>query len=294
MPAEGVPLCGRDEILSYEEIAALVACLRDEFGLSKVRVTGGEPLVRPNVERLIGMLSDLGVTDIALTTNGVRLAEMAAALKGAGLHRVNVSLDSLSPDTFRRLTRGGDLRATLSGIAAAVTHGLRPLKLNTVVIRGVNDAELPDLVAFAFREHCEIRFIELMPIGPGAGLYPDGFMSSTAVREALSGYFALEPALPEYGSSARRYGVTDASGRRGTVGFISSCSEPFCAECARLRVTADGRLIGCLARNGGISVREMLRAGDTEAVCDAARAVLGAKRVDRLFAQGMAMASIGG
>lgn len=294
MPAEGVPLCGREEILSYEEMATLVACLRDGFGLSKVRITGGEPLVRPDVERGIGRLAELGIPDLALTTNGLRLAEKAAALKGAGLDRVNVSLDSLSPDTFCRLTRGGDVRAALSGIDAALAHGLRPVKLNTVVIRGVNDAELPELVAFAIRMECDIRFIELMPIGPGADLHADGFMSSAALREVLSEHFVLEPVAPVYGSSARRYGVTDSAGRRGTVGFISSCSEPFCGECARLRVTADGRLIGCLAGSGGISVREKLRAGDTEAVCDAARTVLGAKRADRPFVQKMAMASIGG
>ncbi len=294
LPAHGIPLCDRDQLLTYEEITALVACLQDEFGLCKVRITGGEPLVRPDIERLIGMLAELDVPDLALTTNGARLAPMAAVLKQAGLERVNISLDSLSPDVFHWLTRGGDLRATLAGVYAALTHDLRPVKLNTVVIRGINDAELPQLVAFAIRNACEIRLIELMPIGPGADFYPDGFMSSAAVRRSLSAHFVLNPARPSYGSSARLYQVTDADGRRGTVGFISSCSDPFCGGCNRLRVTADGRLIGCLARNGGISVREMLRTGDRAALCEAVRAVLGAKRRGRLFAQGMAMASIGG
>lgn len=167
MPAEVVPLCGRDEILSYEEIAALVACLQKGFGLSKVRITGGEPLVRPHIERLITMLADLGIPDLALTTNGLHLARMAPSLKRAGLSHVNVSVDSLSPAMFRYLTHGGDVRATLAGIATAWRHGLLPVKLNTVVIRSVNDSELSELVASAIRQHCEIRFIELMPIGRG-------------------------------------------------------------------------------------------------------------------------------
>lgn len=294
MPPEGVPLCSRDEILSYEEITALVACLRDEFGLTKVRITGGEPLVRLDIERLVGMLAGLGIPDLALTTNGLRLTEMAPLLKRAGLRRVNVSLDSLSPDIFRRLTGGGDVRAVLDGIAAAFGQELLPVKLNTVVIRGVNDAEVSRLLEFAIDRKCELRFIELMPIGPGARLFADGFVSSEAVRQKLASRFSLIPLESETGASARRYGAVDAEGRRGTVGFISSCSAPFCDECSRLRVTADGRLIGCLARNGGISVRGMLRAGDTRSICHAARQVVAGKAADRVFEQGMAMASIGG
>ena len=294
MPPEGVPLRGRDEILSYEEIVALVACFRDEFGLTKVRITGGEPLVRTGIERLVGMLADLDIPDLALTTNGLRLAEMAPALKRAGLHRVNVSLDSLSPDAFRRLTGGGELHTVLHGIAAAQDAGLIPLKLNTVVIRGFNEEETVDLVEFAIQRNCEVRFTELMPIGPGAKLFSEGFISSMDVRQKLSSHFTLHPLGAEIGTSARRYGVVNAEGKRGTVGFISSCSAPFCGECARLRLTADGRLIGCLARNGGIGVREMLRAGDRQSITDVVRRVLEGKTADRVFEQGMAMASIGG
>ena len=294
MPPEGVPLCGRDGILSYEEIITLVACLHDVFGLAKVRITGGEPLVRLGVERLIGLLADLGIADLALTTNGLRLAEMAPALKRAGLHRVNVSLDSLSPGTFRQLTEGGHLQTVLEGIDAALDAGLTPLKLNTVVIRGVNEAEVGRLLGFAIEKRCELRFIELMPIGPGAGMFADGFVSSAVVRERLSSEFALQPLAAATGASARRYGAVDAWGRRGTVGFISSCSAPFCGECSRLRVTADGRLIGCLARNDGIPVRELLRAGNMPAIVQAARRVLEGKTADRAFEQELAMASIGG
>ena len=294
MPPEGVPLQDRDQILSYEEIVALVTCLQEEFGLTKVRLTGGEPLVRAGIERLVGMLADLGVPDLALTTNGLRLAEMAPALKRAGLHRVNISLDSLSPETFRRLTAGGHLQAVLEGIEAALDAGLTPLKLNTVVIRGVNEAEVGRLLAFAIEKHCELRFIELMPIGPGAEMFADGFLSSDAVRERLSSEFTLHPVATAVGAAARRYSAADAQGRRGTVGFISSCSAPFCGECSRLRVTADGRLIGCLARNDGIPVRELLRSGNTAAIAAAAHQVLEGKTADRVFEQALAMASIGG
>ena len=294
MPPAGVALGRKDEILTYEEIAALVACLHDEFGVARVRITGGEPLLRLAIERLVGMLADLGVPDLALTTNGLRLAGMAHVLKRAGLQRVNVSLDTMAPDTFRRLAGSGDVQAVLDGIDAALQAGLLPLKLNTVVIRGVNEEEVGRLLAFALARKCELRFIELMPIGPGAHLFADGFVSSDAVRQKLSSQFALTPTASETGSSARRYLVTDAEGRRGTAGFISSCSAPFCGECTRLRVTADGRLIGCLARDGGRPVREALRAGDWQSILDAAHQVLGGKTADRVFEQGLAMASIGG
>ncbi|MEI6148576.1 MAG: GTP 3',8-cyclase MoaA [bacterium] len=294
MPPEGVPLLGRDEILSYEEITALVACLQEEFGLTKVRITGGEPLVRPDIERLVAKLADLGIPDLALTTNGLHLAEMAPLLRRAGLRRVNVSLDSISHDTFRRLTGGGDLQAVLDGITTALDVGLRPLKLNTVVIRGVNDNELRDLVEFGLRRDCEVRFIELMPIGPGAPLSANGFISSEAVQRSLSSHFTFHPLGMESGESASRYSVVSAEGRRGTVGFISSCSAPFCGTCARLRVTADGRLIGCLARDGGVPIRETLRAGDRTSIAAVVRRVLSGKTADRIFEQNMAMASIGG
>lgn len=294
MPDGGVPLCGSDGILSYEEITSLVACLREEFGLAKVRITGGEPLVRPEMERLIESMAKLDIPDLAMTTNALRLAELAPRLKRAGLGRVNISLDTLSQATFCELTGGGQLERVLDGIAAAREAGLLPIKLNTVVIRGVNEMELPELVAFGLRENCENRFIELMPIGPGAKLFDDGFVSSEAVRKSLQSHFSLRELGQAQGASARRYSVIDAEGRVGTVGFISSCSTPFCGDCSRLRITADGRLIGCLARDGGVSIRDHLRAGDKKSVILAAHQVLKGKTVNRKFEQSMAMTSIGG
>lgn len=295
MPPDGIETCERDEILAYEEISALVACLQAEFGLTKVRITGGEPLVRPHLDRLVSMLSDLGIHDIALTTNGLRLAEMAPILKRAGLRRVNVSLDSMNPGTFRHLTRGGELQAVLDGIAAAIDLGLTPVKLNTVVIRGVNDRELGRLLDFALENDCEIRFIELMPIGPGAILFADGFLSSQEVMTKLPSHLSFHRLPSQTGSSARRYQVCNENGNRlGTVGVISSCSAPFCGDCSRLRVTSDGWLIGCLAANGGMSIRNMLRNGDGAAVRAAVREVLNHKRTGTGFEQEKAMPFIGG
>ncbi len=294
MPSGGVPLGDGQGILSYEDITALVTCLDEAFGVDKVRLTGGEPLARPGLERLVGMLADHGIPDLALTTNGLQLTTMASRLKQAGLRRVNVSLDSLSADTFRHLTGGGDLTAVLNGIDAALAAGLRPLRLNTVVIRGVNDYEIADLTAFGLRTGCEVRFIELMPIGPGAALFENGFIDSDTVHRRLTTHFRLTPLTWDPAASARRHGVTDATGQQGIVGFISSCSAPFCAGCTRLRVTADGRLIGCLARDSGVSVRDRLQAGDTAAITRAACGVLAGKTAERVFEQEMAMAAIGG
>ncbi len=294
MPPAGVALGPRQEILSYEEISLLVACLQREMGVAKVRLTGGEPLVRPQLERLVARLAGLGVPELTLTTNGLLLASQAAALRRAGLQRVNISLDSLRPAVFRQLSGGGDLQPVLAGIAAAHAHGLTPVKLNTVVVRGVNDTEVATLVDFGLEHDCEVRFIELMPIGPAAAWGAERLVAATEIRAALIERFALAPATTAPDSAARRFTVADAKGRRGTVGFIASCSDPFCAHCARLRVTADGRLIGCLAQDGGVSVRDLVRQADWSAVVDAARQVLGTKRRDGAFAQDLAMVSIGG
>lgn len=282
------------KILSYEEIVALVSHMNSLFGIDKIRLTGGEPLTRPGIERLVGMLSALGVGDVAMTTNGLALASCATALKQAGLSRVNVSLDALTPEKFFAITGGGDVRAALAGIDAARKAGLAPIKLNAVVVGGINNAEAVPLLADALERNCELRFIELMPIGAGADIFANRFVSSATVRRKLEEQYTLTPLRREPASSARRYAVTAPDGTRGTVGFISSCSMPFCAGCRRLRLTADGRLIGCLARDGGISIREMLRSGDMRAMGAAVFTALEGKRHDANFTQNMAMASVGG
>lgn len=294
MPPEGVACGGRNAILSYEEIASLAACLHRTFGIGSLRLTGGEPLLRPGIEKLIGMLAALDLPDLTLTTNGLRLASLAPAMKQAGLNRVNISLDSLSPAVYRELTGGGDLWAVLRGIEAARAAGLNPVKLNTVVIGGVNDAECIPLLRFALDQGCELRFIELMPIGPGADWFQQGFVASATVRQRLSAAFSLKPLSHAPGTSASLYEATSATGARGRVGFIASCSAPFCADCRRLRILSDGRLVGCLARGGGIAVRDLLRRDDRDGIVAAARQAMLGKRNDHRFSQPGVMAAIGG
>jgi len=286
--------CKQTDVLSYAEIVTLVRCLQERFDVGKVRVTGGEPLVRPGIAGLVEVLSASGIPDIALTTNGIRLAQLAGALKRAGLQRVNISLDSLSPGTFRSLTGSDGLGQVIEGIDAALSCDLRPVKLNMVVVAGVNDMEARAVLEFALERGCELRFIELMPIGPGARLFGSGFVSSDALRRQLGRDFEFTSLPVSPAASARRYQVAGPGACKGTVGFISACSSPFCRGCTRLRVTADGRLLGCLARQAGHDVRALLRCADSAAIEQLVCRALGEKRSDLTFAQHAAMASIGG
>jgi cyclic pyranopterin phosphate synthase len=297
MPAEGVDPCRHEDILSYEEITTFVRLVRAHFNVEKVRITGGDPLARRDIEQFVGMLSKLGIGEITLSTNGQLLAEKAASLKKAGLKRVNISLDSLRDATFREISRGGSLEKTLAGIEAARDFKLDPVKLNMVVIRGMNDNEATDILAFALARGCEVRFIELMPIAFAKDKFNERFVASDEVRERLSRKFTIEPAGEMLGSSSKMYTARDGSGRSGTVGFISSYTVPFCSGCRRLRLTADGRLVGCLARENCVSVKPFLRAAsgpDERALVDAVREALTQKRSDRRFARETSMAATGG
>ena len=294
MPAEGVPSCRHEDILRFEEITHFVRCLQEDFDVEKVRITGGDPLARRELPELVAALAALGIRDLAMTTNAQQLAAMAGTLRDAGLHRINISLDSLDPDTFRRITRGGPVDQTLAGIDAALQAGLAPVKLNMVVMRGINDHEVCDVLSFALARGCELRFLELMPVGYGAELFDKAFVSTDSVRRMLASRFELEPLAPTPGSSARRCRVKQTDGLAGVAGFISPCTNPFCAGCTRLRLTADGRLMGCLARNDGVRIRPLLADADDDALADAVRAGLLGKRSDRHFAQATPMAAIGG
>ena len=296
MPPEGIDLLPHEDVLRFEEIVRFVRVMCGAYESVKVRLTGGEPLVRRGVVDLVRMIAEIEPSDLALTTNGQRLAEMAGELKRAGLRRVNVSLDSLREDTYARFTRNGDLSRTLAGIDAAVAAGLTPVKLNTNVARGVNSDELGDLVRFAMGRGCEIRFLEMMPIGPAAELSEQWFFPSAEVLAALGKEFTVEPTPTPRGSAARNYSVTDADGRTGTIGVISSCSQPFCAECDRLRLTAAGELIGCLALGEGVDIRPLLRGGEADEakLQAAAMAALGSKRNDLDFPTRRNMAGVGG
>ncbi|MDK1030597.1 MAG: GTP 3',8-cyclase MoaA [Planctomycetia bacterium] len=266
MPPAGVPKKNHDEILTFEEIARFVRVLKSAFDVSKVRITGGEPLIRTGVVDLISMLSGQGIDDLALTTNGQLLSEMADDLKRAGLKRVNVSLDSLDEATFRELTGGGRLQETLEGIGAAVHHGLLPVRLNAVVLRGINDTEVGALARFGIEHGCEMRFLELMPIGTAKGVWKDLFVPADEVRKGVEEAFRLEPLDHEAGQSSRNFRASDGQGRQGIIGFISPETQPFCLGCTRIRLTSTGRLISCLADGKGLDIRGLLRNNEPKSV----------------------------
>jgi len=296
MPEDGLPMARRQDVLSYEEIVRFVRELATRYSLGHVRITGGEPLVRPEIDRLVAMLAAAGVSDLALTTNGQQLGGLAERLKQAGLGRVNVSLDTLSAETFAAMTRGGVLKKTLDGIAAARRVGLRPVKLNMVVMRGRNDHEVAELVLFAMEHECQVRFLELMPVGVAAAGFEDRFVPTAEVRERLSRHFTLSALTVDPHGTSRDFVAADGRGRSTIIGFISPYSEPFCAGCRRLRLTATGVLIGCLARSGGVPLAPLLRGGatDGEAVAAAVEQAFGMKRRNGEFIQPRAMVGIGG
>ncbi len=297
MPPDGVPLAPHKDILRFEEIVAFAAAVHRHFGLARVRITGGEPLIRRGIVGLVQELARLGIPDLALTTNAVRLPEMAGDLRLAGLARVNISLDSLDAATYRRLTCGGELPQAVAGVAAARQAGFGPVKLNMVVMRGLNEGEVVEMARFGMERGCVVRFLELMPLGPAAAHHDEWFVPSAEVRDRLASAFDLRPLTPEHTSSSRNYAAEDAEGRRGTIGFVSPCSEPFCRDCRRLRLTSTGRLIGCLAQEAGADVRAILRGPrplDEARIAEAVEQALGVKRGVRHFAERRLMVRIGG
>lgn len=239
-PEGASPLCG-EAALSFDDLFTLVRAFVRR-GVRKVRVTGGEPLTRPGVTAFIARVAALpGVREVDLTTNGLLLARQAAALKAAGLSRVNVSLDSLSYSKYREITGGGHLSAALEGIAAAKRAGLGPVKVNTVLIRGFNDGEVGDFIEWSHEQDVEVRFIELMPIGCGRSWAKERFLSAA---EVLAAHPALIPAgRRDLSSTAALYRV---AGSRARIGFITPMSCDFCAHCSRLRLSACGRVRACL------------------------------------------------
>jgi len=262
MPAEGVPWRPHEEILSYEEIETVVRAAAS-LGITKVRLTGGEPLVRKGLVDLVAMIASIpGIDDLAMTTNGTLLARHAEELKAAGLKRVNVSLDSLWPERFRRITRLGELSDTLEGIAAAKEAGLVPVKVNTVVIRGLNDDEVVDFARLTVEGDWHVRFIEVMPLGDNAEWAGNGYVPMDEVRGRIERELGeLIPAKLAVGSGPARY--YRLPGARGTIGFITPISKHFCYQCNRLRLTADGHLRPCLLSDYEIDLRTPLRQGAT-------------------------------
>ena len=245
--------------LTRGELVRLVALLHEVEGVRRVRFTGGEPLLRSDLTGLIADVAALGIPDLALTTNGQLLAPRAEALRRAGLQRINISLDSLCPEVFARISRGGLLAKTLDGIRSAKTAGLGPLKLNMVVMRGVNDEEVTALLRFALQTGCHLRFLELMPIGVATRDFAERFVSADEIRERLdSAGFAWERLTWDPSETSRDWRVRDEEGRETVCGFIAPTTQPFCEGCRRMRLTSEGRLHGCLARSSAHDLTPLL------------------------------------
>jgi len=252
MPPEGIPLVPHSEILSYEEIS-LVVRVGAKLGINKIRLTGGEPLVRVGLPKLVQMLSQIkGIDEVSLTTNGTFLERYVLELKQAGLSRINISLDTLKVDRFRHITRFGELGDVLSGIKAARDAGLYPVKINMVVMKGINDDEVQDFAKMTYEEGGHVRFIELMPFADVAELVP-----SSEVRQRIMSLGKLEPCSPVAGNGPARY--YRLPGAEGTIGFISPVTECFCSNCNRMRLTSNGRLCPCLLSEDDVNLKEVLR-----------------------------------
>jgi len=246
--------------LSDQALVQIVEAIDASRPVGKIRITGGEPLLRPRLPALIRTLADrLPRAELVLTTNGVLLAPLARALRRAGLRTVNVSLDAVAPPRFAALT-GGRLEPVLRGIDAAVAAGLAPVKLNAVLMRSVNGDHLQDIVELAVRKGCQLRFIELMPIGVAARIHEREFLSSDEALSRLSARFPRQEVLEQRGT-ARLHRLSAASGDEAIVGFITAVSHPFCNECNRLRLDATGRLIACLRQDPCANLAGLDRAG---------------------------------
>ena len=248
MPEEGIEKVSHDDILSYEEILKLIKAAAN-LGIDKVRLTGGEPLTRKGLPDLVEMISDIeGINDLSMTTNGSRLDEFAADLAESGLDRVNISLDSVDPELFEKITRGGNLDSVLSGIEAAQVADLQPVKLNSVIIREVNDSEVNSLVEYAVSQGVVLRFIELMPMGEAADLAVDP-IPLDEVRGEVEREWELEKVSGPKGNGPAEYYRVKRGSESGRIGFIFPISHNFCDSCNRIRVTSRGNVRPCLARD---------------------------------------------
>jgi cyclic pyranopterin phosphate synthase len=263
MPAEGLPWLERSALLTYEEIERLVRLLAS-MGVRDVRLTGGEPLVRKELWRLVERLAAIGdVHDLSLTTNGYLLTRQVADLVAAGLRRINVSLDSLAPDRFFQLTRRDSLAQVLEGLEAAQRHPeLRPIKVNVVALRDFTEAEVLRFAEFARQNPYEVRFIEFMPLDADRAWTRDKVLPNAEIRDMIDAEYPLEPLGRERHGTARRYRFADG---RGEIGFISPVTQPFCGDCNRIRLTAEGQMRTCLFSMTETDLREPLRAGATDA-----------------------------
>jgi GTP 3',8-cyclase len=262
MPEEGLSFLPKSELLTFDEIIRLAQVAKG-LGVSAVRITGGEPLVRKGLPSLVGRLSAVGFEDLAMTTNGTELARVAGKLAAAGLRRVNVSCDSLRPERFAAIRRRGKLDVVLDAMSAAENAGLTPLKVNVVLLRNHNDDEILDFASFARTTGRIVRFIEFMPLDAQGKWDRGQLVTGREVFERISAVWPLEPLTESSGAApAERFRFADGIGE---IGLISSVSEPFCGTCNRLRLTADGALRNCLFSDDEQTVRDLLRNGGSDA-----------------------------
>ena len=278
MPEEGLTWLDRSDLLTYEEQARVARICVERFGFESIRITGGEPTVRGHLVRLFELLAPIGV-DLAMTTNGVRLPDLAGDLAAAGLQRVNISIDSLRRETFLALTRRDELDRVLAGIDAALAAGLDPVKVNAVVIRGVNDDEVVDIAAYGRSKGVGVRFIEFMPLDAQGEWTMDQVVPAREILDAIDAVFPLESTMAGLDHSgdepAARYRYRDGI---GDVGVIPSVTAPFCESCDRVRITAEGKFRTCLFALDEYDLRSVLRTGGSDdAVADEIARAVGTK-----------------
>lgn len=263
MPELGMKFQPRDEMLTDDELIRLVG-LFAELGFTKLRLTGGEPTIRPHLVDLIRQMKAFpGIREVSMTTNALLLGRMAADLKEAGLDRVNVSIDTMDPVRFKAMTRGGRFDLVWKGIKAADAVGMTPIKLNTVVLKGQNDHSVGEMARLTLEKDWQIRFLEIMPMEGVGVVYDEGLVTSAETQARLEAEFGpLEHVSADPSDPARVWRIP---GAKGTIGFISPISEPFCETCNRVRLTADGNLRLCLLRPDEVNLRDRMRRGDSDA-----------------------------
>jgi len=259
MPADGLEWLPREDLLTFEEIERVARLMVERHGVESIRLTGGEPTVRANLPTLVAMLADLPV-DLSLTTNGMTLRLVAGKLAAAGLKRINVSLDSLRADRFEELTRRNELPRVLDGIDAAIEAGLYPVKVNVVVMRGVNDDELVDLARFGRERGVEVRFIEFMPLDADRSWSEGAVVGQDEIVARIGEVFPLEP-VDRTSAPATRYRYVDGA---GGIGVVASVTRSFCDSCDRIRLTADGQFRNCLFAVEEFDLRSLLRSGASD------------------------------
>ncbi|WP_349829033.1 GTP 3',8-cyclase MoaA [Brevibacterium litoralis] len=272
MPAEGMDWLPKDTLLTVDEVARLVRIGVRDLGIRELRLTGGEPLVRPDLEGIIGRVrAEHPDLPISITTNAIGLTRRAEKLRDAGLSRINVSLDSIDADTFAHMTRRNRLQDVLDGIDAAYRAGLRPLKINAVLMKGENDDQAPELLRFCLQRDLELRFIEQMPLDGEHGWTRENMVTAEEIRDSLEPHYDLRPdEEPRGGAPAERWTVHDreTGERLGRVGIIASVTEPFCSACTRTRITAEGKVRSCLFSHEEFDLAAVMRAGHSDAAVE--------------------------